>query len=219
MVERGDILLGTDALEFLRQHGFPVLQSKAAHQPQEAIDAAQEIGFPVALKISSPDILHKTEAKGVLVDIRDEREVRVGFERLWTEVTSLHPEARIEGMVVQEMGRGREVIIGTIHDPQFGPVIMFGLGGIFVEVLRDVSFRVIPIDGKDAREMIRELRSFPILRGARGGEVNLEAIETLLLRISSLVDGSADIRELDLNPIFVNEEGCAICDARIRMRG
>lgn len=219
MVERGDILLGTDALEFLRQHGFPVLQSKVAHQPLEAIDAAQEIGFPVALKISSPDILHKTEAKGVLVDIRDEREVRMGFETLWTEVTSLHPEARVEGMVVQEMGRGREVIIGTIHDAQFGPVIMFGLGGIFVEVLRDVSFRVIPIDGNDAREMISELRSFPILHGARGGEVNLEAIETLLLRISSLVDGSADIRELDLNPIFVNEEGCAICDARIRMRG
>ncbi|MBW2040312.1 MAG: acetate--CoA ligase family protein [Deltaproteobacteria bacterium] len=214
-----EILIGMDALEFLQHRGFPALRSEAARQPQEAIDAAQEIGFPVALKISSPDILHKTEVKGVLVDLRDEAEVKEGFERLWTEVISLRPEARIEEVVVQEMGRGREVIIGATHDTQFGPVIMFGLGGIFVEVLQDVSFRVIPIEGKDAQEMIRELRGFPILSGARGGEVNLEAIGALLLRVSSLVNNSPDIREMDLNPVFVNAKGCAISDARIRMKG
>lgn len=218
-VSTGDILMGVDALEFLQRRGLPALRSKAACQPEEAIDAAREIGYPVALKLSSPDILHKTEVKGVLLDLRDEAEVKEGFERLLTEVTSLVPTARMEGVVVQEMGKGTEVIIGAIHDAQFGPVIMFGLGGIFVEVLADVSFRVIPIEKKDAGEMIREIRGFPILSGARGDQADLEAIETLLVEVSSIANNSPEISEMDLNPVFVNAQGCAICDARIRMKG
>ena len=218
-VSTGDILMGVDALEFVQRRGLPALRSKAACQPEEAIDAAREIGCPVALKVSSPDILHKTEVKGVLLDLRDEAEVKEGFERLLTEVTSLVPTARMEGVVVQEMGKGTEVIIGAIHDAQFGPVIMFGLGGIFVEVLADVSFRVIPIEKKDAREMIREIRGFPILSGARGDQADLEATETLLVEVSSIVNNSPEISEIDLNPVFVNAQGCAICDARIRMKG
>jgi acyl-CoA synthetase (NDP forming) len=214
-----DILMGVDALEFLRERGLPVLRSTAVRHAQEAIDAAKEIGFPVAMKISSPDILHKTEVKGVLLDLRDESEVGEGFERLLTEVTSRQPGTQIEGFVVQEMNKGAEVIIGAIHDPQFGPVMMFGLGGIFVEVFKDISFRVIPIEKKDAQEMISELRSSSILSGARGGEFNVQAIETLLLQVSSLVDASSEIREMDLNPVFVNAKGCTICDARIKMGG
>jgi acyl-CoA synthetase (NDP forming) len=214
-----DILMGVDALGFLRERGLPVLRSTAVRHAQEAIDAAKKIGFPVAMKISSPDILHKTEVKGVVLDLRDESEVGEGFEQLWTDVASLLPGARIEGLMVQEMGKGTEVIIGTIHDPQFGPVMMFGLGGIFVEVFKDISFRVIPIEKHDAQEMISELRSSSILSGARGGEINLQAIETLLLKISSLVDASSEIREMDLNPVFVNAQGCTICDARIKMGG
>lgn len=218
-VSTGDILMGVDALEFLQRRGLPALRSKAACQPEEAIDAGREIGYPVALKLSSPDILHKTEVKGVLLDLRDEAGVKEGFERLLTEVTSLVPTARMEGVVVQEMGKGTEVIIGAIHDAQFGPVIMFGLGGIFVEVLADVSFRVIPIEKKDAREMIREIRGFPILSGARGDHADLEPIETLLVEVSSIVNNSPEISEMDLNPVFVNAQGCAICDARIKMKG
>jgi acyl-CoA synthetase (NDP forming) len=125
----------------------------------------------------------------------------------------------MEGVVVQDMGKGTEVIIGAIHDAQFGPVLMFGLGGIFVEVLADVSFRVIPIEKKDAREMIREIRGFPILSGARGDQADLEAVETLLVEVSSIMNNSPEITEIDLNPVFVNAQGCAICDARIRMKG
>jgi acyl-CoA synthetase (NDP forming) len=211
--------MGVDALAFLQERGLPVLRSTAVRHAQEAIDAAKEIGFPVAVKISSPDILHKTEVKGVVLNLRDESEVEEAFEQLLTEVASRQPGARIEGVMVQEMGKGTEVIIGAIHDPQFGPVMMFGLGGIFVEVFKDISFRVIPIEKKDAQEMISELRGTAILSGARGGEINLRAIETHLLQISSLVHASSEIREMDCNPVFVNAKGCTICDARIMMGG
>jgi len=208
-------LMSMDALIFLQGQGLPILRTMFAGQMSEALHAARKIGFPVVLKISSPHIVHKTDVNGVLLDLRNELEVQQGFERLHDGVAALRPDAMLEGVVVQEMGRGTEIIIGALRDPQFGPCLMVGLGGIFVEVMRDVAFRVVPIERKDARQMITELKGFPILGGARGRETSVEAIESLLVQVSSLVNTFPEIAEMDLNPVFVNAAGCWLCDARI----
>jgi len=214
------ILLGVEALRFLEREGLRVLKSSLAQDEEEAVSAAKEIGFPVALKLLSPEVIHKTEAEGVRVDLRNEREVREAHRRLIEAFHASHPEGELEGVMIQEMGEGTEVIVGALLDPQFGPVIMFGLGGIFVEALRDVSFRIIPIEKKDAQDMIREIKGFPILQGVRGEDrgVDLRALEDLLLNISNLIERHPAILEMDINPAFACPEGYAICDARIRIR-
>jgi len=213
------LLVGIDAFEFLRKEGFPLLRTRLAQSVDEAVQLAKEIGFPISLKVSSPDVIHKSDLGGVKVGLRDEEQVRGAFQEIADAFRAMSASGKFEGVLVQEMGKGTEVIIGAIHDPQFGPVIMFGLGGIFVEVVRDVSFRLIPIERKDAYEMIREIKGFPILSGARGEKVDLEAIEVILMQVSSLVIDSSQIVEMDLNPVFANDQGCAICDARIKMKG
>ena len=212
------LILGVEALRFLEREGLEVLKSSLAQDEEEAVIAAKEIGFPVALKLLSPEVIHKTEAGGVRVDLRNESEVREACRRLIRTFHAVHPEGELEGLMIQEMGEGTEVIVGTLIDPQFGPAIMFGLGGIFVEALRDVSFRIIPIERKDAQDMIREIKGFPILRGIRGEDrgVDLRCLEELLLNISSLIERHPAILEMDINPAFVSPEGYAICDARIR---
>lgn len=212
------LILGIEALRFLEREGLGVLKSNLAQDEEEAVIAAKEIGFPVALKLLSSDIIHKTEVEGVRVDLRNEREVRKAYRGLIETFHSSHPEGELEGVMIQEMGEGTEVIAGALVDPQFGPVIMFGLGGIFVEALRDVSFRIIPIEQKDARDMIREIKGFPILEGIRGKDrgVDLRSLENLLLNISDLIERHPAIVEMDINPAFASPKGYAICDARIR---
>lgn len=218
-MERGEnmesLLLGVAALSFLHKEDFPVLESLLAENEDDAARKAAEIGFPVTLKPSSPDVIHKTETGGIRVSLRDEAEVRQAFREIVATFTSNLPEKRLDGVIVQKQGSGVEVIVGMLRDQQFGPVLMFGLGGIFVEAMKDVSFRLIPIEKADAKDMMEELRNYSVLKNPRSGLVNLRAVGNLLIHSSAFVTNHPEIREMDLNPVFVSSHGVRICDARI----
>lgn len=211
------LLLGIDAFNFLEKEGFPVLKNALAKDENEAAGIASEIGFPVALKVSSPDVVHKTETGGIMLSLKDGGETREAFKKITGAFLSDHPGKRLEGVIVQKMGSGLELIVGVLRDQQFGPVLMFGLGGIFVEAMKDVSFRYIPITPRDAKEMIEELRSYSVLTNRRKETIDLSLIEDLLLQISRLVEKHPGIREMDLNPVFVSSGGISVCDVRIKM--
>ena len=196
--------------EILSCYGIPVTTEKLGGSFREVKEIARDIGYPIALKIVSRQITHKTEAGGLRLNIKDENELKVAYEELLRNVNTCDPEAEIRGVLVQEMVQpGREVIIGLSQDPQFGPMIMFGIGGIFVEVLRDFSLRRAPLQEKDARDMIRETKSYRILQGVRGERpADIEAIVRILLAISQLaVDLGRAVTEVDINPLVVYPEG------------
>ena len=171
----------------------------------------------MVLKIASPDIVHKTDVGGVKLGLETAKQVGKAYEDILQAVRQKHPQARIQGVAVQRMARpGVEVIIGMSKDDQFGPVIMFGLGGIMVEVLKDVSFGIVPLAKRDAAEMIREIKGYPLLEGYRGQEaVDVSHLEELLLRVSEFVEQNPEISELDLNPIFAYSDGAVAVDARV----
>jgi acetyltransferase len=198
-----------EAREVMEAIGIKVPRSTLASDADEAVRKAEEIGYPVVLKIASPDILHKSDIGGVRVGLQSAAEVRDAFDLIMYRAQRHAPGAAIWGCQVQQMVRGgREVIIGMSRDPQFGPLIMFGLGGIYVEALRDVVFRVAPIDALDAREMVQEIRSARLLQGVRGEPpADTEAIADALLRVSYLVTRFPEIVELDINPLVVYEAG------------
>jgi len=188
-----------------------------ARTREEAVSLSRELGFPVVLKIHSPDIIHKTDVGGVKVGLGSEADVAKAFDEIMASVKDKAPGAAIEGVVVQNMARpGTEVIIGMTKDAQFGPVLMFGLGGILVEILKDVSFRIVPLTRRDANQMIREIKGYPVLEGYRGMEpANITVLEDILLKVSAFVDERPEIREIDLNPIFCYRDGATVVDARI----
>lgn len=191
-----------------------------AKTEDEAVEYAKKIGFPVVLKIVSPDVVHKSDVGGVKVNIKNEEEIRKAYNEILENVKKHVPDARIEGILVQEMAPwGTEVIVGSTRDPQFGPTVMFGLGGIFVEILKDVTFRVAPIGTDEAKEMVKEIRGYPIIAGARGREpLDINALTEAIVRISWLVYENPEIQELDANPIFLYKEGLMVADARIRVK-
>ncbi len=211
------LLLGVEALNFLQKEGFPVLKAALAVDPDQAASVASAIGFPVALKISSPGVIHKTEAAGVRVCLSREDEVREAFRGLVAGFALQSPRKRLDGVMVQRMGSGLELIVGSLNDKQFGPVLMFGLGGIFAEAMKDVSFRLIPIEPRDAREMIGDLQGSIVLTNPRGETVDLAGIEHFLLKVSRLIEEHGEIQEMDLNPVFVSSGGIEICDARMKI--
>jgi acetate---CoA ligase (ADP-forming) subunit beta len=211
------MLLGADALSMLEAAGLPVLEYGLARDEDEAARIAAGVGFPVALKISSPGIIHKTEAGGIRLGLRDEKEVRAAFKEIMAGFAERYPEEKADGALVQAGGEGIELITGVMTDPQFGPVLMFGLGGVFVEALADVSFRYLPITAGDARAMIQDLQGYKALANPRAGKVELAGIEEFLVRISRLVEAKPEIVEMDLNPVFVSEKGPQVCDARIKL--
>lgn len=210
-------LLEPEAKTICMEYGIPVTKFKVATDETEAVQFASEIGFPVVLKIVSPDVIHKFDVGGVILNLNSETEVRTAYTRILENVKKHKPNARILGIFVQEMApQSTEVIVGATKDPQFGPALMFGLGGIFVEVLKDVTFRIAPISESDAREMINEVKAYPILKGYRGQPpADVEAIVKILLNTSRLVMEHQEIKELDLNPIMVYEKGAKTVDARI----
>lgn len=212
----GSLMLSVDAVSFLEKEGFPVLTSFLAAGEDEAAVRAGEIGFPVTLKLSSPDVVHKTEAGGIRVSLRDAAEVRQAFREMVGAFISDNPEKRLDGVMVQEQGWGTEVIVGMLTDPQFGPVLMCGLGGVFVEAMKDVSFRLVPIERRDAREMLEELKGYEVLVNPRSGSIDIAAVEEFLLGISTFLEDHPEVREMDLNPVFVSSRGVRICDARIK---
>ena len=210
-------LLETEAKMVCIEYGIPVTKFELARSEEEATKFAKAVGFPIVLKIVSPDIIHKSDVGGVIVGLKNADDVRQGYNRILQNVKKHNPRARIVGVLVQEMApASTEVIVGAIKDPQFGPAIMFGLGGVFVEVLKDVTFRVAPITQDDACEMIGEVKAYPLLKGYRNTPpVDIDAITKILLNTSRLVTDHMEIKELDLNPVIVYEKGAKTVDARI----
>ncbi len=216
---RGDgrsALSAPEAKRVCDAYGIEVPGEGLATSPQEAVGLAEEIGYPVVLKIVSPDILHKTEAKGVLVGLKSEDEVSKGYETIVSNAKAYKSDADITGVQVQKMlAEGQEVLIGAIKDPTFGPVVTFGLGGILVEVLRDVTFRLAPTSTDDALAMVNGIRTAEVLRGVRGRPgVDLDALAAMIARVSELVTDFPEITEVDLNPVLAQENGAIAVDAR-----
>ncbi|MDI6764923.1 MAG: acetate--CoA ligase family protein [Thermodesulfobacteriota bacterium] len=211
------ILTEYESKKFLKRMGIPVVETRLAKTQKEAVLLSRKIGFPVVLKISSPEITHKTDSGGVRLSLNNMKEVKSAYHEIIEGVLKQYPNAVIQGVSVQKMAKpGTEVIVGTSKDPQFGPVIMFGLGGIFVEVLKDVSFRIIPLSRKDALEMIEEIRGYPLLQGYRGKEsVDIPALTEIILKISRVMEENPKIKELELNPIIAYKKGALAIDARI----
>jgi acyl-CoA synthetase (NDP forming) len=210
-------LLETEAKTVCAAYGIPVTEFELAKDEVQAVKAAEKIGFPVVLKIVSPDIIHKSDIGGVVVDLKDASSVRTAYQQIMKNVKKHSPKVRVVGVLVQEMApASTEVIVGSIKDPQFGPALMFGLGGIFVEVLKDVTFRIAPVSEEEAREMITEVKAYPLLKGYRNiPPADINAIIKILLSTSKLVMEHQEIKELDLNPIMVYEKGAKTVDARI----
>jgi acetate---CoA ligase (ADP-forming) subunit beta len=210
-------LLETEAKTICMEYDIPVTKFELAKNETDAVKYAEKIGFPIVLKIVSPDIIHKSDVGGVIVGVKNATEVKDAYRKIMGTVKKHDPKARIEGMLVQEMApSGTEVIVGSIKDPQFGPALMFGLGGIFVEVLKDVTFRIAPITEDEAEEMINEVKAYPLLKGYRNTPpADIKAIIKILMSTSRLIMDHLDIKELDLNPIMVYEKGAKTVDARI----
>jgi len=207
---QGRVSIGdAEARAILEAYGFPLPPSRLTATPEEAIAAAEEMGYPIVLKVASPDILHKTDVGGVRLNLRSPADVRDAFDLIVYRASRYVPGARIWGCLVQKMvPPGREVLIGMSRDPQFGPLVAFGLGGIYVEALKDVVFRVAPFGPEEAAEMIREIRSYPLLEGVRGEPpADHAALVDALCRVSQLVTDFPEIVELDINPLVVYEEG------------
>jgi acetyltransferase len=216
----GRITMGdAEAREVLEACGVPVPKSVLAKTAEEAVAAAQEMGYPVVMKIASPDILHKTDIGGIKLNIMSASEVRDAFDLIVYRVQRFMPDATIWGCQVQQMVKGgREVIVGMSRDPQFGPLLMFGLGGIYVEVFKDVTFRVAPIDRREAHDMLDEIRGFPLLKGVRGEKpADLAAVADTILRISQLATEFPEIVELDINPVMVFEAGKGVMGVDMRL--
>ena len=213
-------LLEHEAKALLRIHGGAVLEEVLAKTADEAAAARERIGGPVAMKIVSPDILHKSDAKGVRLWVDSGEEVRAAFDEILENARAYSPDADIRGVLVSPMAKkGVEIIIGTKIDEQFGPIIMYGLGGVLVEILKDVAFRVLPISPTWAKKMIDETRSAPILNGVRGQPPSdKKAIKQTLLMVSEIIESYPEIEEMDLNPVIVHEQGVSVVDARIILK-
>jgi acyl-CoA synthetase (NDP forming) len=206
-----------ESKELLKMAGVSTTDTRLATSRDEAIALAQEIGFPVVLKIVSQDIVHKSDIGGVKLGLGNVTTVGKAYDEIMAATKAKQPSAKIDGVSVQNMARpGVEVIIGMSKDSQFGPVLMFGIGGIMVELLKDVSFRIVPITRRDASDMIKEIRAFPLLEGYRGSAPsNIKALEDILLNVSELVAKTPQIKEMDINPIFSRQEDAIAVDARI----
>jgi acyl-CoA synthetase (NDP forming) len=206
-----------EAKEIIKEAGIPVVEARLARTKTEAISLSKKMGFPVALKIVSPDVIHKSDSGGVELSLANAARVGEAYGKILSAVKKRYPKANVHGVSVQKMARpGVEVIIGMTKDAQFGPVLMFGLGGVLVEVLKDVAFRIVPLTKRDAREMIKEIKGYPLLEGYRGQEpADISFLEDLLLKVSDFVDKNPEIKEIDLNPIFAYKNKAVAVDARV----
>ena len=217
MKEGRTSLTEVEAKQIVSEAGIGVAETRLARTKKEAVSIAGSMGFPVVLKIVSPDIIHKSDIGGVKLGLKNAAEVGRAYSEIMATVKQKEPKAKVYGIAVQKMSPpGVEVIMGMSKDAQFGPVLMFGLGGVFVEVLKDVSFRIVPIERRDARQMIEEIKGYPILQGYRGQEpANITALEDTLLKLSNFIEETPEIKELDLNPIFAYADGVVAVDARV----
>jgi acetate---CoA ligase (ADP-forming) subunit beta len=215
--ENRTLLSESEAKQLLKEAGIPVVETQLATSQKEAMAISEKLGFPVALKIASADVVHKSDAGGVKLGLKNKTHVGKAYAEIMKSIQTAFPNAGIDGVSVQTMApKGVEVIIGMSKDAQFGPVLMFGLGGVLVELLKDVSFRIVPLQPRDAGEMIREIKGFPLLQGYRGSEpIDIANLENLLLKVSAFVDKTPAVKELDLNPIFAYKDCAIAVDARV----
>lgn len=211
------LLTEIESKELIKEAGINVVETRLAATREEALKFAQECGLPVGLKICSIDVVHKSDAGGVKLNLKSVEDVAKACDDIYQSVSQKVPNARIQGLAVEPMAKpGVEVIIGMSKDPQFGPVIVFGLGGIMVEVIKDVALRIAPLSPRDAREMIREIKGYMMLTGYRGQPpVDTATLEKWLVNISQFVMAHPEIKEIDLNPIFAYPEGAVAVDARV----
>lgn len=215
--EKRTLLTEVESKQVLEAAGISIVKARLAASATEAVAMAKEFGFPVVLKVASPDIVHKSDIGGVKVGLANATAVSRAYKEIMAAVEKKEPKARIHGVSVQAMAQpGVEVIVGMTKDAQFGPVLMFGLGGILVEILKDVSFRIVPLEKKDAREMIRDIKGYPVLEGYRGQPPSdVAALENLIMKVSEFVEKTPEIKELDLNPVFAYSKGAVAVDARV----
>jgi len=202
--------------DVLRAYGIKVPEQRVVTQRDKVIQAAREIGYPVVMKVSSPDIAHKTDVGGVITGISNDKAAKNAFDHIYANIDKRMPQARIEGVTLQETVHGEEVIVGAMCDPQFGPLITFGLGGLYVEVLKDVSHRLAPITAIEAKQMIAEVKSYPILLGTRGRKaLDINAVADTIVRVNQISQDFEAIQEIEINPLMVQEDGCIAVDALV----
>jgi acetyl-CoA synthetase (ADP-forming) len=200
--------------KLLERYKLPLVKSVLVRKPGQLVKLSKKIGFPLVLKISSTEAIHKSDIGGVKTGIENEEELVKAYDDIIDNIKK--KKIKIEGALMQKMEHGKEIIVGMKRDPQFGATILFGLGGIFVEVLKDVSFRIAPVDKKEALDMIKEIKSYKVLEGARGEKgVNIDALVNVITKTSNMVLKNKKIAELDFNPVIVDEKKAAIADARI----
>jgi len=210
-----------ESVKVLKAYGLPVVESGLATSAEEAVELAEKIGYPLVMKVISDDIVHKFDVKGVVLDIESKTEAEDAYNSIIENVAKLQPEAVIKGIYVRKMiPAGEEVILGVKDDISFGKVVMFGLGGIFVEIFKDISFKIAPVNKSDAFAMINETKASAILSGARGRAVrDIESLQNCIQRLSQLAMDCPQIKELDINPLIVLEEGNGsfVADAKIML--
>ena len=215
-------LMPDEAKEIMKLIGLTLPRWRIARSLDEAVSFAEEIGYPVVLKIVSEDIIHKTDAGGVALDLENKNEVIDAYQAIMKSCRTKFPKARIRGIEVCEMvPRGVETIVGGTFDPSFGPVVMFGLGGIYVETLKDVTFRAVPLALNDAKKMVRGINAYPILLGVRGEKrKDIEGIVDVLLRVGKLMEKIEDVSDVEINPLMVYEygKGVKVVDVRILLK-
>jgi acyl-CoA synthetase (NDP forming) len=214
------LLTEIESKDLLQGAGIRVVDTRLAKSKDESISIAGQIGFPVVLKVASTEITHKSDAGGVKLDLKTPDQVGKAHDDIMTAVKQRFPLAAIRGVSVQKMSPpGIEVIIGMSRDAQFGPVLMFGLGGVLVEILKDVSFRIVPLTPRDAREMIQDIKGYPLLTGYRGkAAVDVSMLEDMLLKISAFMENADEIQEIDLNPVFAYGDNVIAADARVVLK-
>lgn len=215
--QKRTVLTEIEAKQILGEAGISCTRTVLANSREQAVSLSEEIGYPVVLKVSSVDISHKSDAGGVKVNLCDRQAVEQAYDEIMSSCRSYAPDADIEGVAVQGMAKmGTEIIMGMIKDASFGPVVMFGLGGVLVEVLKDVSFRIVPIEKSDAEEMTSEIQGRKLLEGYRGSEpADIVCLQDMLVKLSDFVNATPGIEEIDMNPVFAYNDGAVVVDARI----
>lgn len=206
---KGNYTLGLESFEILKAYGIPTVGTASTETLKETVEAAEEIGYPLVMKIISPQISHKSDVGGIKLGLKNTDEVKTTYREMMQKIPKKRPDAILEGVQLQQMlAAGNEVIIGMVRDPTFGPMLMFGLGGVYVEILKDVSFAITPVSEAEARDMIREIKTYPLLAGARGARpADIDALVSSIVRVSRLVCDFPEISEFEINPMMVFEEG------------
>lgn len=211
-----EVLTYEESRKIIDLVGLPLNKMALATNAEETIEKAKEVGYPIALKIISEDIIHKSDAGGVKIGIKSDEELKKSYEDMMINIKKHYPTAKIDGVSIEEMVKGTEILIGSMTDTQFGKMIALGIGGIFTEIYKDVTFRLIPITKKDVKEMMNEIKGKKIFEGFRGlPQVKTEELTNLMLKISKLVEENPIIKEMDLNPVVATEKGLITIDARI----